>query len=162
LLGFASPAASSGSGIGRRGSSGYFQRWGDGRREASGYGEDDGVLRVLDWVLVRWQGSAGDVASVGVLRLLGDDVVLQRIGRGEVFRGMRQGKIERIEEIRRTGAHRRRRNCPGKPADLRISGDKLRRPGGFSGRRTKGRWRRTARGLYRQGSGKKRAGIDRY
>jgi hypothetical protein len=69
--------------------------------------------------------------------LLGDDVVLQRIERGEVFRGMRQGKIERIEEIRRTGAHRRRRSCPGKPADLRISGDKLRRPGGFSGRRTK-------------------------
>jgi hypothetical protein len=97
----------------------------------------------------------------GVLQLLGDDVVLQRIGQGEEFRGMRQGKIERIEERRGTGAHRRRRNCPGKSADLRISGDKLRRPGGFSGRRTKGRWRRREGAIYRYGAGKKRLAINR-
>jgi hypothetical protein len=52
----------------------------------------------------------------GVLRLLGDDVVPQRIGRGEVVRGMRQGKIERIEERRRGWGlligEARRRNGP--------------------------------------------------
>jgi hypothetical protein len=86
-----------------------------------------------------------------VLQLLGDDVVLQRIGRGEVLRGMRQGKVERIEEIRRTGAHRRRRNCPGKPADLRISGDEFRRPRFVLSGETKGEARGSVRGTYRQG-----------
>jgi hypothetical protein len=51
-----------------------------------------------------------------VLRLLGDDVVLQRIGRGEVVRGMHQGKIERIEEEGEALAHRLLRNWPGTSA----------------------------------------------
>jgi hypothetical protein len=44
---------------------------------------------------------------------------------------MRQGKIERIEERRRTGAHRRRRNRPGIPADTADSGEEFRQPCGL-------------------------------
>jgi hypothetical protein len=72
----------------------------------------------------------------------------------------RQGKIERIEERRRTGAHRRRRNCPGKPADLRIFGDEFRRPRFVPSGKTKGREERGARASYRRGSRAKRAGIE--
>jgi hypothetical protein len=59
---------------------------------------------------------------------------------------MRQGKIERIEERRRTGAHRRCQNCPGKPAETSGSDEKFRRPGGTICRGRKGE-RRGGRGL---------------
>jgi hypothetical protein len=63
----------------------------------------------------------------------------------------RQGKIERIEERRRTGAHRRCRNCPGKPADVRGYGEGLRRPRCGSIGEAKGERKRMPRAIYRQG-----------
>jgi hypothetical protein len=71
-------------------------------RETAGEGEGDGVLR-------------GDDEELDLLR--------NKIG--ERVREARQGKVERIEEIRRTGAHRRRRNRPGKPAGVRSSGERF-------------------------------------
>jgi hypothetical protein len=71
----------------------------------------------------------------------------------------RQGKIEGIEGIRRTGAHRRRRNCPGKPADVRGYGEGFRRPRCGSIGEAKGERKRMPRAIYRHSSGKKRPGI---
>jgi hypothetical protein len=59
-----------------------------------------------------------------------DDVVLQRFGRGGVVRGMRQGKIERLEERRRTGAHYRRRNRRCLAAEPASFGEGFEQPGG--------------------------------
>jgi hypothetical protein len=70
----------------------------------------------------------------------------------------RQGKIERIEERRRTGAHRRCRNCPGKPAETSGFVEKFRRPGGTTCRGNKGE-RGGGMGLHiGVGAGKKRQG----
>jgi hypothetical protein len=68
----------------------------------------------------------------------------------------RQGKIERIEERRRTGAHRRRRNCPGKSADVRGYGEGFRRPRCGSIEEAKGERKRMPRAIYRHSAGKKR------
>jgi hypothetical protein len=94
-------------------------------RETAGEGEGDGVLR-------------GDDEELDLLR--------NKIG--ERVREARQGKIERIEERRRTGAHRRRRNRPGKPADVRGYGEGFRRPRCSSIGEAKGERKRMPRAIY--------------
>jgi hypothetical protein len=61
----------------------------------------------------------------------------------------RQGKIERIEKRRRTGAYRRCRKCPGKPAETSGFVEKFRRPGGTICRGNKGGKGRGPRAFYR-------------
>jgi hypothetical protein len=78
-----------------------------------------------------------------------------------VFRGMRQGKIERIEEGRRTGAHRRGRISLGRAADWRSSGELLRQPGGTVWRGRKGKEERRSRAFIGAQRGEETAGIKR-
>jgi hypothetical protein len=59
----------------------------------------------------------------------------------------RQGKIEGIEGIRRTGAHHGRRIGVEMPAGMRSSGDKIRQPGGAISRECRGEMERRERGF---------------
>jgi hypothetical protein len=74
---------------------------------------------------------------------------------------MRKEKGERSGGKGGAWPHLRCRFHAETTADASNSSEEFRRPGGVSCRSTKGRWRRMARGLYRCGAGKKRAGIKR-
>jgi hypothetical protein len=90
----------------------------------------------------------------------GQELDLLRIKSKEKCQRGRQREGEEIGEGRRRGVHRRRRNRPGKPADLRISVDEIRRPRFVPSGETKGREERGVRASYRRGSRTKRAGIN--
>jgi hypothetical protein len=67
-----------------------------------------------------------------------------------VVRGMRQGKIERIEEEGEALAHRWLRNWPGTSAVWQNLGEEFRDILASDLRRGKGGWGRSPRGIYRR------------
>jgi hypothetical protein len=90
-----------------------------------------------------WRGEARRCAS-GVEVLL--DLLQRRTKKGHEEVRLVEGK--RIEERGRSRAHRWWRNWPDELADAAVSDERLRRFGGVSVRRTKGRWRRVAGSFY--------------
>jgi hypothetical protein len=71
----------------------------------------------------------------------------------KLVREMRQIKDKGIGEGGGVRAHWRGGIWPDELADVVVSDERLRRFGGVTCRRRKGRWRRSARAFYRRGQG---------
>jgi hypothetical protein len=84
------------------------------------------------------------------LRELDDGVDLLQPSQGKGVRERRLIKLKRIEERRETGAHQGWRISPGMLADVRLSDEESLCGPSMNSRRSKGRWRRGVRALYRR------------
>jgi hypothetical protein len=84
------------------------------------------------------RGSAGDVASIGVLRVMDDGVDLQRVGPGKLVREMRMIKTEGMVQEGEVGGILLHWNGRSSPAAVACSGEKLFGPGSVNREREKG------------------------
>jgi hypothetical protein len=129
---------------------------GDAPVVSRGEGEDDGVLRDEINPMVTTAQSLASLVDVEVWpemwahRVMARSSICCELNQKKTSEGApkREGGDR---ERRRCGVHHRRRNCPGKPADLRISVDEFCHPRFVPSGETKGREERGVRGLMGKG-----------
>jgi hypothetical protein len=96
----------------------------------------------------RKQVAAGDRRGGSVLRPSVECIDLLKLNPGKGVREGRLIKVKGAEERRETGAHRRRRNWPETPADMRGYGEGFRRPRCGSSGEVKGERERMPGAIY--------------